>query len=64
MKVEKKRVEIKIDKTTLPNDQQKVKFYDGNEWREGEYLEEEQMFYVNETVWFFAWQIHEWEHIN
>lgn len=57
-------MEIKIDKTTLPEDGQIVKFYDGDEWRDGEYLAEDEMFYVSPKEWFFAWQIHEWEPIN
>jgi hypothetical protein len=57
-------MKIKLDKTTLPKDGQLVKFYDGHEWRNGEYQEEDECFYVNRRVFFFAWQIHEWEPIN
>lgn len=60
----KESMEIKIDKTTLPMDGQRVRFYDGHEWREGEYIDFDEMFWVSGSIWFFAWQIHEWEPIN
>ncbi len=65
--------EIKIDKTTLPNDGQKVKWktYDdiNNEtWKEGIFDEQEGMFCVgfNDTTdrWDTIFDVHHWEELT
>lgn len=54
-------MEIKIDKSTLPKDGDKVKFLIRDEWYSGDYIDEDQMFWVDEATWFFAWQVEQWE---
>ena len=58
-------MEIKIDRTTLPDDNQRVRFKNYNDdWWEGVYIEEENMFWVNESIFYSAWLVHEWELVN
>jgi hypothetical protein len=53
-------IEIKVDKSTLPIDGQKVKFLYKDEWFEGEYDDNEELFSTKHGF-YFAWQVHEWQ---
>ena len=57
-------IEIKIDKSTLPQDGQKVKFFVDDEWFEGEFDDNEEMFSVKADQFWFAWQVHEWQPVD
>jgi AAA+ superfamily predicted ATPase len=59
------KVEIKLDKTTLPADGQKVRWetYE-EEGFVGVYLAEEEMFFESESVWRYAFEVTEWEPIE
>lgn len=61
-------MEIKIDKTTLPKDESRVRFkvsFD-NPWVEGHYFEEDELF-IEELgkngKAHYAWFVHEWEYV-
>lgn len=56
-------VEIKIDRTTLPKDGQYIDFFhqDKEEWFTGYFIEGEDLFWVNEKVWFSKWEIAKWK---
>lgn len=58
------RIEIKLDKSTLPQDGQKVKYYTGEYWKEGIYDDKEQMFSVDSKDFHFAWDVHEWQPVD
>lgn len=58
-------MEIKLDRSTLPKDGEHIKFKDDNEeWHEGHFCEGDDIFHISDSVWFFAWHVHEWEPIN
>lgn len=57
-------VEIKIDRSTLPQDGQHIRFKtDKEEWHEGYFVAGDDIFSVTDDVWFFVWYVHEWEAI-
>lgn len=58
-------MEVKIDKSTLPKDGQKVKFKLFHDIvKEGVYVEAEQLFYCSEREFYTEWIVLEWEPIN
>lgn len=59
-------MEIKFDKTTLPSNNQRVKYrnLDTLEWKEGVYLEEDELFYTNSNEWEFAGMVDIWESLD
>lgn len=52
--------EIKIDKSTLPNNEQIIQFLINDRLYIGCFIEEEQMFWVNDSIWFFAFDVISW----
>ena len=58
--------EIKIDKSTLPDDGKKVRFhlFEKEEWMEGTYESENELFVHNSRKWYSIWDVDQWEYIN
>lgn len=61
-----KYIEIELDKTTLPEDGQKVEFHvlEEGEWYTGEYFSEDQLFEKNKRKWWNAFSVDMWRPIN
>lgn len=57
-------IEIKVDKSTLPANGQKVKFFVDNEWFKGEYDDSEEMFSIKGDQFWSAWQVREWQPVD
>jgi len=67
-------IEIKIDRSTLPNDGQKVRWQtqkeinNDNSWREGTFTEGDDNFSVGfedtTSYWDLVWDVHHWEYID
>lgn len=57
-------IEIKIDRTTLPKDGQKVSFEDEDlQWHKGIFRAGDDLFVVNSRKWFRVWDVIRWEPI-
>ncbi|MBB5621537.1 hypothetical protein HDE69_002598 [Pedobacter cryoconitis] len=63
-------MEIKLDQNSLPADQQHIRFQIVLQelhgiWHEGIYIADEDIFKVNDDVWYDLWsEIVRWEPIN
>lgn len=62
--------EIKIDRETLPNDGQKIKWQtqadiDNDNWKEGTFYEGDDIFCIgfedSTDKWNLVWDVHHWE---
>lgn len=54
--------EIKLDRATLPKDGQPVKFQTQDEdWHEGYFIDEDDLFWINDDKWYPAFDILKWE---
>lgn len=55
-------VEIKLDRTTLPKDGQAVSFQTQNEeWHDGYFVDGDDLFWVNESTFYPAFDILKWK---
>lgn len=55
-------VEIKLDRSTLPKDGQYIDFQTQDEdWHEGYFVEGDDLFWVNESKWYPAFDILKWK---
>lgn len=55
-------IELKIDRASLPQDGQKIKFcIEAGEWLTGEFIESENMFWVTASEWHYAWKVTKWQ---
>ncbi len=53
---------VKIDKSTLPLDGQKVRFkLHPDIWKFGEYIESENLFWCSKEEFYDVWIVFEWE---
>lgn len=58
-------MEIKIDPATLPADGQGVRYQtQDEEWHDGYFIEGENMFWVNDSKWHYAWHVLQWENTD
>lgn len=52
---------LKIDRSTLPNDGQAIRFQTPNEeWFTGYFVEGDDLFWINESKWFNVWDVMCW----
>lgn len=61
-----KITELKIDKSTLPQDGDIIEFITHEdsplgEWRKGEFIEEENMFFINSKKWHYSSEVFKWK---
>lgn len=53
---------LKIDRSTLPKDGQRISFQTQNEeWHEGYFVSGDDLFWVNESKWFNSFDIISWK---
>jgi hypothetical protein len=58
-------VEIKIDRATLPDDGQRVRFQTQDEsWHEGYFVQGDDLFWINENKWHPAFDILRWQYLD
>jgi hypothetical protein len=60
------KIEIKHNRITLPFDEQKITFLplSPEEWKEGEYIADEEMFWVNDEEYYYARDVVFWEPLD
>jgi len=57
-------VHLKLDRSTLPKDGQRVSFQTQNEeWHEGYFVSGDDLFWINESKWYPAFDIVSWKYI-
>lgn len=53
---------LKLDRSTLPNDGQRISFQTQNEeWHEGYFVSGDDLFWINESKWYPAFDIVSWK---
>ena len=57
-------IHIKIDRSTLPKDGQRVVFQHENEdWSEGYFVGGDDLFWVSESKWYRSWDVIKWKYV-
>lgn len=58
-------MDIKLDRQTLPKDGQYIRFKTEDEsWHDGYFVDGDDIFSVSDKVFFFSWNVHEWEPLD
>jgi hypothetical protein len=60
------KIEIKLDESTLPQDEQEVRFDTTHYGTDliGVYSKEDQLFYIDSKKFYSAWMVDFWEPLN